>query len=144
MRKGRVSIQGLDKAVEHSMNDLGSKLESEIKKVIHEKNLIFTGELLESIEMYWEKPKSVYVVEVSAPHSGILEWGASSVDPDWELLYDWVVKKKGEDELIAPEVTDKVAYKLRTKGLEPRRFVKEALKRFIRKYGEGLRIHVVA
>lgn len=144
MRRGRLVVRGLDKAVENSMDKLGSMLETEIKKVIREKNLIFTGELVESIERYWEKPKSVYVVEVGAPHSGILEWGASSVDPDWELLYDWVVKKKGEDELIAPIVTDKVAYKLRTKGLEPRRFVKEALKRFIRKYGEGMMVRVVA
>lgn len=97
-----------------------------IRRKIEAKKLVFTGQLKKDIEI--EKVGDYeYQIVLKAPHAGKMEFGADPHTPDFELLYRWVLQKKGEPEEFAEAATWRIIHKIEREGLEPRLFVKEAI-----------------
>lgn len=114
--------------------DMGVEIIDNIKDILQEDDINFTGDLSTSFKLIFSQ-NDIWI-ESDNVYANIVDKGMSpGTWVDFDALSDWVrIKLNIPDEMVN-EVTWKILYKIRRHGLEPKYYVKKAIKRFIGKRG---------
>lgn len=115
--------------------DIGSALIENIKKVLREDDIDFTGDLSASFSLVMLGGKAW--VESNNKYAGLVDRGMNPGKfVNFDALKDWVrIKLNISDEPELTSVTWKILKKIQSKGIAPKRYAKKAIKMVIGKHG---------
>jgi len=130
----RVDASSIDKALKRWWSLIIKDLENEIRAEILEQNLVYTGRMANSIKARAVVSKKIFRVAVDVPYASCLERGKEHVYANVDELMVWAMVKKRESREEARNSAWAIAMALRKRGLKGRYFVRQAVRRFIRKY----------
>lgn len=114
--------------------DVGSEIIFNIKDILRDEGINFTGDLSNSFSLIMIGGKAS--VESDSPYAGIVDRGMSpGTTVNFDALKDWVRIKIGLEEPELTPVTWAIVNAIKTDGIRPRRFGKKALKKLIGEHG---------
>jgi len=120
--------------------DVGSVIIYNIRQILRDEDINFTEDLAHSFSLVMWMGKAH--VESSSRYAGLVDRGLSpGTWVNYDALHDWVRIKLGIDDPEAVEVTWKILKKIRKSGIQPKRYVKKALKMLIGKHGSATLRH---
>ncbi len=132
----RANTRTNEEEIDRLTEDIAKDLIVQIQWGLTEDDINFTGDTSDSIIIDEERGSRTIIIDT--PYAGFIEYGlpggggVGNININIDQLRSWVFHKLGitdEEENLA--VTYKIAKKIQTKGIRPKRFVKKAIKRLI-------------
>ena len=124
---------------ERMCENIQTEMITNIRKQLVTDNINFTFKLSDKIEK--RKSGDFYTVELDTPYARFVEFGLPPGNrPNFDALRYWVEHKLGvTDENALNSITMKISNKITNDGIEPRFFLKKAIKMLIGRRGNSKR-----
>jgi len=115
-------------------DDISKEIITNIQKILAEDDINFTGNMSKSV-----KPDildGIRYVVIDSPYATVIDKGMpAGKNVNFDALKKWVEGKLGVPSEESTNVTLKIMNKIKSTGIQPRFFVKKALKMVIGKHG---------
>jgi hypothetical protein len=134
-------LPSIQKALVAGLQDGGKIIERTTKRTIEKEDLIYRGELIDSVST--ERVFDGAIVRVEAPHARWLEYGTRPFTPPLAPLKWWALNKLGVDDTEAESIAFGIQQKYRREGIKPRFFFRRSVDKSFPKIKNRLEIRVM-